>query len=209
MPSPAEILSGLAGIANTWWPIAAAWHVVIGPFLVALIAGWLPTRRWMSLILSAPLASVSLFAWLAGNPFNGAVFATATLVLAAIGQRLPHLSVKRAREPLAALGITVVAFGCFYPHFLENSSISRYLYAAPTGLVPCPTLSISVGFALIFGGLQSRIWSIGLATLGLFYGAYGLLRLDVTLDIGLVGAAAVLLAVGLRIDRTVTDYPDD
>jgi hypothetical protein len=68
------------------------------------------------------------------------------------------------------------------------------VYAAPVGLVPCPTLSIVIGFTLLVGGFNSRKWMLILAIVGLFYGIIGYFRLGVKLDIGLiVGALTVAL----------------
>lgn len=64
-----------------------------------------------------------------------------------------------------------------------------WLYAAPTGIIPCPTLSIVIGFTLILGGLRSRSWCLVLTTVGLFYGFFGAVRLGVKIDgILLLGA---------------------
>jgi hypothetical protein len=111
---------------------------------------------------------------------------------------LPGIPVQRASNPAALIGLAAVAFGWVYPHFLEGGSSVRYLYAAPTGLVPCPTLSAVVGFALLAGGLGSRAWSLMLAAIGLFYGLFGTLRLGVFLDIGLIIGATALAVVGLQ-----------
>jgi hypothetical protein len=72
------------------------------------------------------------------------------------------------------------------------------LYASPVGLVPCPTLAVAIGFALVGNGLGSRVWSLTLAALGLFYGLFGVLRLTVLLDIGLVGGALALVGAVLH-----------
>ena len=94
-----------------------------------------------------------------------------------------------------------------YPHFLVGPAAS-YLYASPAGLLPCPTLAIAIGFALLGNGLGSRPWSLTLAAVGLFYGLFGVFRLGVYLDIALVGGAIALgfeagvraLGVHVRID---------
>lgn len=207
MPSPSEILDGLTFIANTWSGIAVAWHFAIGCLLAALISGWRPTKRQFSLIAALPLVSVSIFAWLTKNPFNGSLFALGAGALAAVGATLPASAVRRASHPVALAGLATVAFGWVYPHFLESGSAVRYLYAAPIGLVPCPTLAVVVGLALMAGGLESRAWSIMLAVFALFYGLFGTLRLGVYLDIGLIFGATALVVAGIRtgrVDRTAT-----
>jgi hypothetical protein len=103
-------------------------------------------------------------------------------------------------------GLVLFTFGWLYPHFLETNSLVPYLYAAPTGLVPCPTLSIIIGSTLVVDGLSSRAWCITLGAAGIFYGVFGVLRLGVTIDGLLMLGALVLigasLANGLRRQAT-------
>jgi hypothetical protein len=87
----------------------------------------------------------------------------------------------------------MVIFGLVYPHFLENGSPVRYLVAAPTGLVPCPTLSLVIGLALIFSGFHSQATMLILVVAGLFYGIFGAFRLGVTLDLFLLFGTVSLL----------------
>ncbi len=68
-----------------------------------------------------------------------------------------------------------------------------YLIGAPVGLVPCPTLSVAIGLALLAGGVGPRSWTIVLVALGMFYGLFGLFRLGVVLDTGLVIGALALV----------------
>lgn len=85
----------------------------------------------------------------------------------------------------------MIGFGWIYPHFLDNATPMEYLYAAPTGLIPCPTLSIVIGFTLILGGLRLRPWCLVLTIMGLFYGVFGAGRLGVKIDgVLLLGALA-------------------
>lgn len=198
MPSPTEILDGLTYVANNWTGVAVAWHVAMTSVLAAFISGWRPTQRTVGLMLALPLASVSLFAWLAQNPFNGALFAVGAVALVAIGIRLPHIAVPMTSKSVTMLGIAMVAFGWVYPHFLEGGSAARYLYAAPTGLIPCPTLSVAAGLALLVGGFGSRGLPLVLAAMGLFYGLFGVLRLGVYLDAGLIVGAMALGALVLQ-----------
>jgi len=196
MPTPTEIMAGLREIANRGIGVALAWHVVVAAALFALAMGWRPSQRVARAVMALPLASVAAFAFAFGNPFNGSVFAAGSVALVALS---------RGRDPQGAMrathhgtrwtfgaGSVVLAFGWSYPHFLEGPS-TWYLFAAPLGLIPCPSLAAAIGFALLGGGFGSRAWSVTLSALGLFYGLFGVLRLGVLLDIGLALAAAALL----------------
>ena len=197
MPHATEILDGLSVIANQASGIAVTWHVVIAMSLVALAVGWRPSQRTARLLMGVPLASVACVAIVFNNPFNGLVFGASALALTAIAMGGDRRLVSRGSAWARAVGVTAIAFGWVYPHFLQGDA-TAYLYAAPVGLVPCPTLAVAVGFALVGNGLGSRVWSCTLAGLGLFYGLFGVLRLGVLLDIGLVGGAVALVAVVRR-----------
>ena len=142
---------------------------------------------------AAPLLSVSVLAWFSGNPFNGTIF----FVFAAF---MAFFALKADTKPVSAdkgwtfiPGILLLIFGLVYPHFLETNSFVRYLYAAPTGVIPCPTLSAVIGLALIFDRYGSNKWSLSLAVIGLFYGVFGVFRLGVTMDVLLLAGALALL----------------
>lgn len=66
-----------------------------------------------------------------------------------------------------------------------------------TGLVPCPTLSIVIGLALMVGGFGSTAWSLVLGATGIFYGALGAARLGVTIDWVLMAGALMISSVAL------------
>jgi len=192
MPSPDEILAGLAGIANQWRSLAIAWHAGFAALVVALIAGWRPSTRLAGFLLTTPLLSVSALAWASGNPFNAVAFALLALVLITVAWRLSGDPIHVASPPLVAAGAAALAFGWTYPHFLDTGSSIAYAYAAPLGLIPCPTLSAVIGLSLILGAFRSSAWSAALTIAGLLYGAIGVFRLGVTLDYGLLAAVAVL-----------------
>lgn len=197
MPSPAEILNGLAKIANEWRILAIVWHVYYGVLAIGLLAGVRPAKPVAGILLAIPLFSVSVLAWTAANPFNGAMFAVLGLALVGISFTLPRTPVSIGSTWVVVAGVVMFVFGWVYPHFLEGSSPLTYLYAAPTGLVPCPTLSITVGLALILGGLDSRLYSLVLAAGGLFYGAFGAFRLGVTIDVVLLLGSFALVGAAL------------
>jgi len=197
MPSAADILRGLSVIANQGTGVAVAWHVLVAVALVALARGWRPSERAARLLIGMPLASVAAIAIAFDNPFNGLVFAVSAVVMTALAIIGGRRTVSLASHWTAGIGVALIAFGWVYPHFLEGPAIA-YLYASPVGLVPCPTLALVIGFALLGNGLGSRVWGVALAAVGLFYGLFGVLRLAVFLDLALVGGAMALIAAEFR-----------
>lgn len=182
MPTPEAILAGLSTIANEWRVLAIMWHGYFAVLLLCLMAGVRVKERLFGALLAVPLLSVSALAWIHGNPFNGVFFALTGFVLLGISARLQEGAVNIAPIRFTLPGFFLIVFGWVYPHFLKETELLPYLYSAPTGLVPCPTLSIVIGFTLILHGLRSRAWCLVLSAAGLFYGAFGAGRLGVTID---------------------------
>jgi hypothetical protein len=198
MPSSDTVLTGLTAIANDWRWLATTWHVLLAAMLAMLVVGWRPSIRLLGQFVVGPLLSVSLVAWLSGNPFNGAVFAIVVAVLLTTAVRQPQTAVRLAPSAWVVPGVVLVVFGWTYPHFVTADSWTTYLYASPFGILPCPTLSVVIGITLLFPGLGSRSWTTTLAVAGLLYGVIGVLRLGVVLDWGLLLASATLAATMAR-----------
>lgn len=205
MPSAAEVNASLTALANGWVALAVAWHALIVVAALALAGGWQPPRRWFGALLALPLASVSALAWWAGNPFNGTVFGAAASVLGLLAWRLHGAVQVRRDAPSLVAAVALLGFGLVYPHFLVEGPAWRYLYAAPTGVVPCPTLAVVIGLAWLVDGLGARAWTRTLAALGVGYGGLGVFWLQVPLDAGLlVGALAFAAMVPGRAETMAT-----
>ncbi len=196
MPSPDEILGGLTDISRRYGPLAVFWHIMTGAILVLFALGKRPDRRLCAAGLSLPLFSVSILAWISGDPFNGTILLMTAMVLLVAGVRLGTGQVKIASGVNRVLGLSVIGFGWIYPHFVDAGSLFSFLYKSPLGLIPCPSLALVTGTAIVFNGFGSRRWSAALVVASLFYGAFGLIRLGVWIDI-------VLLAGSLWLAGTV------
>jgi len=192
MPSSSEILELLATMTHELAWVAIAWHVAIAAIALALLAGWRPSPRTGALLLVAPAVSVALAALAYGNPFNALAFGGLAVALALASGTAREISV--VRPWAAALGGALIAFGWGYPHFVAGPWY-RMIYAAPVGIVPCPTLAVLAGFVLIAGGFRSRAITAVLAVWTAFYAAFGMFRLGVVLDAGLGVAMVGLVAV--------------
>ena len=203
MPTAEQILLGLKEVANNWRPLAIFWHVYFAALVMILTSGIRPARRTAGLLLGLPLLSVSIAAWTVSNPFNGVVYAIIGVLVIYLSTRLPRENVRLAPLPIMIPGIILFLFGWVYPHFLETTSFFPYLYSAPTGLIPCPTLSIVIGLFLILDCLGSRALSLILGLSGLFYGLIGAFRLRVSIDGVLLLGAVITLVLALTRNRRI------
>jgi hypothetical protein len=192
MPSSQGILEQLGMIANRWWSIAAAWHVVFGGMFIALAGGWRPSHRLLAVIVVPALASVSAVAWSAGNPFNGAVFAMLAVALTALMRTLPAGPIRLSSPATLSVAAALSLFSLIYPHFSPTESWVRLLLVAPLGLIPCPTLSMLVAVTLMARGFHSTRWSVILSAAGLIYGVIGVFALRVGIDVVLIAGALIL-----------------
>jgi len=203
MPTAEQILLGLKEVANNWRPLAISWHIFFAAFVIVLIFGLRSSKRLAGILLGLPLLSVSIAAWTVSNPFNGVVYAIIGVLVIYLSTRLPRENVRLAPLPIMIPGIILFLFGWVYPHFLETTSFFPYLYSAPTGLIPCPTLSIVIGLFLILDCLGSRALSLILGLSGLFYGLIGAFRLRVSIDGVLLLGAVITLVLALTRNRRI------
>jgi hypothetical protein len=193
MPKTEEIISGLQKIVNDYSTIAIIWHIMFYALIAALIFRWLPTNRLFVLLICVPIFSVATLAFLSGNPFNGLLFSILTVLIIIFGLRASIQPVQTSQIIFMFIGIVMIVFGLVYPHFISADSYLKYLYASPVGLIPCPTLSILIGFLLLYNGFGSQPITLTIIVFGLFYGIFGVLKLAVYLDIFLVFGTIALI----------------
>lgn len=193
MPTRQEILTGLTWLANEYAGIAITWHILIFTLIATLFMGWKPKNNLMIFMLTSLLMSVSLFSSLQSNFFNAAVFAVLVIVSIYATLRLPNGVIKGNRSWPDIAGLVLIIYGLSYPEFLKVNSLLEYAYATPTGLIPCPTLAVVTGFALLYRGFGSAMWTMMLVISGMFYGLFGALYLNVYLDWVLVAGASIAL----------------
>lgn len=193
MPSASEIIKALALLANKYTIVAIAWHAVFVLFLLLLLfAKRKPSNHFAGYFLTLPLFSASIFAWQIGNLFNGILFLItgALLLFLTAKSNTDRVSVN-SNIWLRTIGAIIFLSGFFYPHFLEQDLWS-YLYAAPVGLVPCPTLLTITGLVLVFNTSQLKLWFVVLTLVDFFYGVFGVMKLNVYLDLILIAGAILL-----------------
>ncbi|HEY1304276.1 MAG TPA: hypothetical protein VGF24_12035 [Vicinamibacterales bacterium] len=202
MPSADAILERLTATANDWRTLAIVWHVLVAGLILTIVTGQRVPNRITASLLVLPVLSVCALAWIAGNPVNSVIFGALSLVLLMTVRRLPSGPVRLASVTSVWAGALLIAFGWVYPHFLEATHWTIYLLAAPTGLLPCPTLATVIGFTVMLESLHAVAWRTTLVGAAIVYGVAGLLWLGVAIDVGLLaGAGALAYACRPRDER--------
>lgn len=189
-----DIVNGLQSIVDNYQTFAILWHITFYILIGALLFKWEPSNKTFAFLIALPLLSVAVFAWFTGNPFNGLVYSLATILLVFLGMKADSQPVEYSQVPFIIAGVLMITFGLLYPHFISPDNPIRYLYESPVGLIPCPTLSVIIGFLLLYNGFNSQSITLTLIILGLFYGIFGVLKLAVYLDLILLLGSITLLA---------------
>ena len=187
------ILAAASAITNQWRGVATLWHVMFAVMVVLIWYRAIPRAAAASWLAVSAL-SVALLAWWSGNPFNTGVFVAAGIVMLRLAAKMRSTAILLGSRWQLGAGVLLVAFAAVYPHFLVAASWTAYLYQAPLGLIPCPTIAAIAGVTLMSDGFQSKAWSVGIAMMAAFYGLIGVLWLGVLIDVALIAAAVALLA---------------
>ena len=187
------IVTAATAIANEWRGLAIAWHIVIAAVGAAVYGRRQVDARLVAGCMALMSSSVGAMAWWSGNPFNATVFGVTAIVATALAAAVVEPRLTFADRSGLAAGIIMCAFGWIYPHFLVGPAW-QYAYAAPLGLIPCPTLAFIIGASLLTNSFGSKTWAMAFGALGLLYGLVGVFVLDVTIDWFLAAGAGLLLA---------------
>ena len=201
MPTAEAVLSWATSVANEWRGLAVFWHIALGAFLLAAIRAQL-SERLAARLLVLPIVSVAIVAGVSGNPFNAVAFAILAVALLPLTRYLPATRVTVTSPRWLLVGVPLIAVGWLYPHFVITNAWTTYAYAAPFGLLPCPTLLVVIGVTFALGGfgVRSAAWNAVVAAAGAIYGAIGVFSLGVALDAWLLGGA-ILLATQVLVER--------
>jgi hypothetical protein len=193
MPTASAIVEQLHVIANRAGWLAIVWHVVIASVVAGALLGWRPRPRIVGLLVLGPVLSVAIVAVSFGSWFNAATFGVLAIACASLIGTAHGDASDRLRGWQTWVALALIAYGLVYPHFVAGPWY-RNLYASPVGLLPCPTVATVAGLALNARAPRSRTLRAVLAAWAAFYALFGMIRLGVALDAGLLVAAVALAA---------------
>ena len=198
MPPTDVLLAQLSNMAHALAPLALAWHILAIGIVLAISAGWRPSQHYGVMLLSFPALSVAFCSLAFGNPVNGISFGTLGVSLAMIGGARNYRAIESHTRWTRGLGAGLILFALAYPHFAAGVPV---LYS-PIGILPCPTLALLAGFALLADGFDTPAVPALLTAWCAFYALFGIAKLGVWIDIGLfAGAGGMAALVGRAAGR--------
>lgn len=197
VPSSDEILQLTRTAANDQYALAIAWHLVILLAAITLLRRRRLSSRYAEALLVVPALSVFMVSAAYYSWFNTLSFGLLAVMLTLFASDIEGPWRLRGPRWMLILGTALVAFGFCYPHFTAGAWY-RSVYAAPIGLVPCPTLAVLAGFTLLTGAHGSRAIPAVLAVWTAFYAGYGIFKLGVVLDVGLLAGMIGLTVLAVK-----------
>lgn len=192
------ILKYLEMLANHNLAVNMAMHLVVLAALAAVLVvkGTSLRRILFQASICILFASVAIQAVIFGNPFHAVTFGI--LGVAAI----VHLVLNKddirtnGRKLQTGMALFSIIIGLWYPEFVKTNALAL-LALSPVGIIPCPTLLVSIGLITLTYCGSGRL-QYGLTIfMGLVYGVIGTFVLGVYLDITLLIMAVFALYVFL------------
>jgi len=90
-------------------------------------------------------------------------------------------------------GVSGLIFGFWYLHWVDAPVILNALLFSPLGVVNCPTMLIISGFLCLTGKPRSAVLEMVVAIITLFFGFFGMFKLNVYIDFTLVMCSLFLI----------------
>ena len=187
LKTPAEITNMLQQVTKNTSFLAAVMH---GIYLVLLILGliFIKLRNIMFssllLILSGTASVVSIKYLI---PPNIIIFITFfILTISALIDKELDFDFTELQPINKIIGFVAIIFGFYYLHWVEEPLFLNALIYSPLGIVNCPTMVAFCGFLCLLRKPGSLFLEFFVASVTLYFGFLGVMRLGAYVDIVLI-----------------------
>lgn len=203
MRTPAEISTMLTDITAQLKTYALIVH---GLFL-AMIAGGLAFKKIRNRLFFLFIAFLSLSATIVSIVYailpNILIFAMFfILIVNAYRRKELNFDLENARPVTLFFGTLGLIFGFWYLHWVADPLLLNALLYSPVGVINCPTMLTVIAFLILTVKPRSTILEFAVGSVTLYFGFFGLFRLDAYVDIALIACALFLLMrIGASIPR--------
>ncbi|MCD4741990.1 MAG: hypothetical protein K8R67_05865 [Desulfobacteraceae bacterium] len=184
---PAEITNMLQQVTKDTSFLAAVMH---GIYLALLILGLILKKlrniifAALLLILSGTASAVSIKYLIPPNIIIFITFFILT-IFALINKEL-DFDFTQLKPINKIIGFVAIVFGFYYLHWVEEPLFLNALIYSPLGIVNCPTMVAFCGFLCLLKKPGSIFLEFFVASVTLYFGFFGIMRLGAYIDIVLI-----------------------
>lgn len=203
MRTPAEISSLLTDVTAQ----LKTYCLIVHGFFLATIVGGLAFRKIRNILFFLFIAFLSLSATIVSIMYailpNILIFAIFfVLIVDAYRRKDLNFDPENARPVTLFFGIVGLVFGFWYLHWVADPLLLNALLYSPIGVINCPTMLTVTAFLILTTKPRSTTLEFTVALITLYFGFFGLFRLDAYVDIALITCALFLLMrIGTSIPR--------
>lgn len=194
MKSPEEITNMLLNVTDQLRTFAAIVHII---FLVVMVTG-LISKKIRGTLFFLFIAFLSLSATVIAIKYmilpNIIIFSMFFgLIIDAYFRKQLNFELENLKPVNVFFGITGMASGFWYLHWVESPIWLNALYDSPLGIVNCPTMVAICGFLCLTAKPRSIMLETTVALNTLYFGFFGVFRLGAYIDIMLIICALFLI----------------
>ncbi|AET66141.1 hypothetical protein Desor_0437 [Desulfosporosinus orientis DSM 765] len=185
--NPREMLNYLEMLANNSLWINFTMHmIVLIAFTVVIAVNKQTLKRWtFQGTIGIIFFSVTVHALIFGNPFHAATFGLLAIIsLVQLIGRKETIQISQSKW-ISTIALSAIFLGLWYPEFVDKSAL-MLLMVSPVGVIPCPTLLITIGLLILIMPSVSSLQYLITIIMGLVYGIIGVFVFQVYLDITLL-----------------------
>jgi len=182
-----EILNYLKILANYSLWVNFAMHILVFMTLFAIFSKTKETLRRLIVqaVVSILLLSVTIHAFVFGNPFHAVTFGILALTsLVQLFVRKDTIQITDSKR-IMAIALFFIFMGLWYPEFVDKNAL-LLLVVSPLGVIPCPTLITTIGLLTLIMPSVNKFQYLITIIMGIVYGVIGVFVFKVYLDITLL-----------------------
>lgn len=194
LKSPDQIRSMLNQLTTDMYKLSIVMH---GIYLLFFVLGFIFRKlrnalfSALLLILSATASIISIKYLIIPNILIFVTFFALTLI--ALIKKELDFDFTGLKLINKVIGFTAIFFAFYYLHWVEKPIFLNALVYSPLGIVNCPTMVAFCGFLCFLKKPGTLLLEFFVASVTLYFGFFGVMRLGAYVDIVLIAAAIFLI----------------
>ena len=182
-----NILNYLTMVSNENLALNFSMHIVT--LLAVAMMYFIKTSKVKGILFYGSILtlylSVAINAFVFGNPFHLVTFGALGIFTLVALLRGKGDELNPVKGPNTIIALLFIIIGFWYPEFVKASALNLFMLS-PLGIVPCPTMLVSLGLMTLCYPKVNMPLYIAAIVSAVIYGVIGTFKFGVYLDITLL-----------------------